>query len=417
MKSRNYHDPLHGGMELNNDNEEERMIMRLIDSMPFQRLRRIRQLGPAFLTFHGAESSRFTHSLGAFHIAKKAFKKLIKIEPKLKEHKGILYASALLHDIGHGPLSHSSEEIFGIKHEQWSAKVVKENNEISNALEDFEEGTTNKVAELLGEGKAPKKVIKSLISSQLDCDRLDYLLRDSYSTGTHYGQLDLERILSALTLAADGDLAISPKGLMAVEHYLVVRSLMYRSVYNHRINEVCNWILEKIVRMARILGPQKVWADDYMKIWLWSPNEIDTNSFLENDDIRTGYHFLRWKEEAPEPLSELCKRFINRDLLQAVNISEMSNEDQLQALVIARKLAEKSGLNSDLTCGLRHQKTHGYYPYKSGLRLWDGVSLKALEEVSPLVKSLIYPTGAAWLIHPKLIHVEFKQELEQSLRN
>ncbi len=417
MKLRTYHDPLHGGIQLNKDIKEENMVMQLIDSSAFQRLRRIRQLGPAFLTFHGAESSRFTHSLGAFHIARKAFKQLIKIEPELEAYKGILYASSLLHDIGHGPLSHSSEEIFGIKHEEWSAKLIKENKEIRQTLEGFESGTSNQVAELLGQGNTQNKIIKSLISSQLDCDRLDYLLRDSYSTGTHYGQLDLERILSALTLAADGCLAISPQGLMAVEHYLVVRNLMYRSVYNHRVNEISNWILEQIIRIARLLGPKEVWADSCMKIWLWSPQEINTNSFLSNDDIRTSYHFLRWREEGPQALSELCERFINRNLLQALNINTLNNEEQLQALVLARKLTEKLGLNAELTCGLRHQKTHGYHPYRSGLRLWDGTNLKALEEASPLVQSLTYPSRASWLIHPKPIHEEFKQKLDQLINS
>ena len=158
-------------------------------------------------------------------------------------------------------------------------------------------------------------MIKALVSSQLDCDRLDYLLRDSYSTGTHYGQLDLERILSALTLAPDGAMAIHPKGLMAVEHYLVVRNLMYRSVYNHRLNVVCNWLLEQVVRTARQLGAAHVWADKIMATWLWSLNQLDLDTFLANDDLRTGYHLLRWQDEGPAPLAELCKRFLNRHLL------------------------------------------------------------------------------------------------------
>ena len=124
------------------------------------------------------------------------------------------------------------------------------------------------------------KLIQTLVSSQLDCDRLDYLMRDSYSSGTRYGQLDLERIISALTIAPDGNLAIHPKGLMAVEHYLVLRNLMFRSVYNHRINEVCSWLLEQIIKVARYLGPSKVWADQYMSKWLWRKDEIDLEIFL-----------------------------------------------------------------------------------------------------------------------------------------
>ena len=255
MASRTYHDPLHRGIRLESGDPAEAMVLSLVDSVPFQRLRRIRQLGPAFLTFHGAESSRFTHSLGVFSIARRAMERLRTLDPSLEEQRGVLYAAALLHDLGHAPLSHTGEEMFGTHHEQWSARVIREHPQIRDSLEGYAPGTADAVADLLEHGRTDRGVIKSLVSSQLDCDRLDYLLRDSYSTGARYGQLDLDRILTAITLAPDGELAIHPKGLMAVEHYLVVRNLMYRSVYNHRLNVMCNWLLERLIQEARHLGP------------------------------------------------------------------------------------------------------------------------------------------------------------------
>ena len=124
MSQRTYHDPLHGGIQLNRNQPAEAMVMDLVDSAPFQRLRRVRQLGPAFLTFHGAESSRFTHSLGVFHLARQAFSRLVIQDPGLEPHRGLVYAAALLHDLGHGPLSHTGEEMFGMRHEDWSARVL-----------------------------------------------------------------------------------------------------------------------------------------------------------------------------------------------------------------------------------------------------------------------------------------------------
>ena len=109
MSTRTYYDPLHQAISLNISLPEEKMVIELIDSSPFQRLRRIKQLGPAYLTFHGAESSRFTHSLGVFHLARRAINHLSNFDSGLKEHKFILYGAALLHDRGHGPLSHTSE--------------------------------------------------------------------------------------------------------------------------------------------------------------------------------------------------------------------------------------------------------------------------------------------------------------------
>ena len=413
MPVRTYHDPLHLGISLESERPEESMVMDLIDSSPFQRLRRIRQLGPASFTFHGAESSRFTHSIGVFHIARRAINKLIKCDPQLKQYRGLLYASALLHDIGHGPLSHTSEEMFGINHEKWSALIVRDHSEVKGILNSYGITSPKEVADLLEKNISPRKVIKTLVSSQLDCDRIDYLLRDSYSTGTNYGQIDLERILSALTLAPDGDLAIQPKGVMAIEHYLVVRNLMYRSVYNHRLNEVCNWILERIVRTVRQLGPSNVWADECMKEWLWSTKDMSIKSFLDNDDNRINYHLMNWKESNHKDLSELCNRLINRVLLQAIDISYLNNEKQLEALAIAMNIAKKNKIDPENCCGLRHQKHYGYYPYRGGLRLWDGIKLNALEQVSPLVKGLITPVNSALLIHPKEIHEVLSDEIKR----
>jgi hypothetical protein len=411
MSVRTYHDPLHGGISLNDKHPAESMVMELIDAKPFQRLRRIRQLGPAFLTFHGAESSRFTHSLGVFHLARQALESLLRFDASLEEHRGLLYGAALLHDLGHGPLSHTGEEMFGMCHESWSARVVREHPAIKAPLENYAPGTAAGVADLLEQGLTPRNVIKTLVSSQLDCDRLDYLLRDSYSTGTSYGQLDLERILSALTLAPDGELAIHPKGLMAVEHYLVVRNLMYRSVYNHRLNVVCNWLLEQLIRTARQLGPTEVWADKTMGKWLWEPEAIDLEAYLANDDLRTGYHLMRWQEEAPLPLANLCQRFLNRNLFKAIDVEHLNRVRQLEALALARKLAEQHNLAPGICCGLSHQQIHGYHPYKGGLRLWDGKQLKALEHASPLVASLSNPADASWLIHPGEIHEELQQQM------
>ena len=412
MSQRTYHDPLHRGIGLDRQAPAEGMVMDLVDTAPFQRLRRIRQLGPAYLTFHSAESSRFTHSLGVFHLARRAFERMLPLAPELETYRGLLYGAALLHDIGHGPLSHTGEEMFGLRHEAWSARVIRHHPEIHDCLESHASGTAEAVANLLEHGRSPHPLIKHLVSSQLDCDRLDYLLRDSYSTGTRYGQLDLDRILGALTLAPDGDMAIHPKGLMAVEHYLVVRNLMYRSVYNHRLNVVCNWLLEKLIQTARQLGPEQVWADEVMASWLWQPDQIRLEDFLANDDQRTGYHLQRWQAEAPAALAELSGRFLDRRLLKATAVEHLSPADQLQLLATARRLADRHGHDPELCCGLRHQQLRGYHPYRGGLRLWDGQQLQALEKASPLVASLATPAATSWLIHPRDISNELRQEMD-----
>ncbi|MEY2645869.1 MAG: hypothetical protein RLZZ611_2518 [Cyanobacteriota bacterium] len=411
MSQRTYHDPLHGAISLDRDLAAEALVIDLIDTAPFQRLRRIRQLGPAYLTFHGAESSRFTHSLGVLHLARQALTGLLLQAPQLEGQRGLLYAAALLHDLGHAPFSHSGEEMFGLHHEGWSGRLIREHPALRDRLEAFAPGTAAAVAGLLAEGHCSAPAIKALVSSQLDCDRLDYLLRDSYSTGTSYGRLDRERILASLTLAPDGGLALHPKGLMAVEHYLVVRNLMYRSVYNHRLNVVCNWLLSQVIAMARRLGPGQVWADAVLKRWLWQPQQLSISDFLANDDIRCGYHLQRWREEGPPPLQELCRRLLDRQLLKATDVSGLPPEARLELLAEARTQAAAAGLDPDLCCGLHQQQNRGYHPYKGGLRLWDGLRLQALEQRSALVRSLIEPTETAWLIHPSEVRAAVLQRL------
>ena len=134
MSQRTYHDPLHGAIRLDRSDPVEAVLIELIDSAPFQRLRRIRQLGPAFLTFHGAESSRFTHSLGVLHLARQALRLLETDHPQLSQHRIALLSAALLHDIGHAPLGHSGEEMYGLRHETWSGRLVRDHPQLRERL-------------------------------------------------------------------------------------------------------------------------------------------------------------------------------------------------------------------------------------------------------------------------------------------
>ena len=402
-RQRTYHDPLHGANQLDRGIPAEALVIDLIDTPAFQRLRRIRQLGPANLTFHGAESSRFTHSLGVTHLARRALHQLERSHPHLAEHRGVLYAAALLHDVGHAPFSHSGEEMFGTNHEVWSARLIREDSGLRDRLEAEGKGTADTVANLLETGRHSEPAIKALVTSQLDCDRLDYLMRDSHSTGTTYGRLDLDRLLAGLVLAPDGSLAIHPRGLLAVEHYLVVRQLMYRSVYNHRLNVVCNWLLKRVIEIARQLGPHQLWADGPMASWLWQPDQLSLSHFLANDDVTTLYHLSRWRQEGPPELREPCTRLLDRQLLKAVDVRHLSIADRLHLLSRVQRAANQAGLDPEGCCALLQGHTRGYDPYQSGLRLWDGQTLAPLEEHSKLVDTLITQEPWAWLLYPKRV--------------
>ena len=405
-----FHDPIHKEIVFDSGKPEELMIMELIDTVAFQRLRRIKQLGAASLVFHGAESSRFTHSIGVFCIARKIYQRLIEIKSSFYENKFVLYGAALLHDLGHGPLSHTSEVIFDHNHEQWSQNLVKNYSPINSILKKYDNELPKQICELFESKQLFSNPLKTLISSEIDCDRLDYLLRDSYNTGTKYGLVDLERIISGLTFSPDGNIAIKPKGIIAIEHFLVLRNLMYRTIYNHRINEISTWILEKIIFTIKYNFEKKIWIDRSLHKWIFSPKNLDFDDFIKNDDITFYYHLIRWKDESFEPLSKLCKMFIDRDLLRASDISFLNKVDRLKILAFAKKLCEKNNYNSEIFCGIKERSFKGFES-NNAFKIWDGTYQNSLEDNSELIKSLINSRENSLLIYPNLIKSEITNQI------
>ncbi len=407
-----FHDPIHKQIIFDSQKPEELMVLELIDTIAFQRLRRIKQLGAAYLLFHGAESSRFTHSIGVFCIARKIYKRLIKIESKFSSSKFILYGAALLHDLGHGPLSHTSEAIFNHNHEYWSKNLVLNYSPISSILKKFGNELPNQIGELFDSKTLFSQPLKTLISSEIDCDRMDYLLRDSHNTGTNYGLVDLERIISALTFSPDGNIAIQPKGVIAIEHFLVLRNIMYRSIYNHRINEISSWILEKIISTIKENYEKKIFIDKPLYNLIFSPNNLSIDDFIKNDDITFYYHLIRWKDDSFAPLSTLCKMFIDRDLLKSSDISFLSNLQRLQVLSVAKKLCRINNYDSEIFCGIKERASQGFESNNS-LKIWDGTYQRSLEKSSVLVKTLTKSEESALIIYPKEIKNEIQDQIQK----
>ena len=405
-----FHDPIHKEIVFDSGKPEESMIMELIDTIAFQRLRRIKQLGAASLVFHGAESSRFTHSIGVFCIARKIYQRLIEIKSSFYENKFVLYGAALLHDLGHGPLSHTSEVIFDHNHEQWSQNLVKNYSPINSILKKYDNELPKQICELFESKQLFSNPLKTLISSEIDCDRLDYLLRDSYNTGTKYGLVDLERIISGLTFSPDGNIAIKPKGIIAIEHFLVLRNLMYRTIYNHRINEISTWILEKIIFTIKDNFEKKIWIDNSLHKWIFSPKNLDFDDFIKNDDITFYYHLIRWKDESFEPLSKLCKMFIDRDLLRASDISFLNKVDRLKILAFAKTLCEKNNYDSEIFCGIKERSFKGFES-NNAFKIWDGTYQNSLECSSELIKTLVKSREISLIIYPNLIKSEIKNQI------
>jgi len=218
MTERIYRDPVHNIIRLQTDTDEGELMMRLIDTAEFQRLRRIKQLGLGLYTYQGAEHSRFTHSLGAFHLMTRVLDRLGERHAIKPADRIAARAAALLHDVGHGSFSHVMEKVLNFHHERWTVDVIRnESSEIGELLLSYSPDLPEKVASII-EGKFQPSALGQLVSSQLDVDRMDYLLRDSLMTGAKYGIYDLEWIINALAIDEAADrIYVEARGVYAVE--------------------------------------------------------------------------------------------------------------------------------------------------------------------------------------------------------
>jgi uncharacterized protein len=399
---RTYHDPLHGAITLNGTDPTEALLIRLIDTPAFQRLRRIRQMGPASLTFHGGEGSRFTHSVGVMAIARRAFDRLAQSYPQLLPHRAAVLAAALLHDIGHGPFSHTAEEVFGSHHEAWTLRILRESEPIRDCLDAVDSRLCEQICAIY-EKKFPIPAMAQLVSSQLDCDRLDYLMRDSYLTGATYGNLDLDRIILALRYdPVTQQLVVAQKGMAAIEHYLVVRYFMYAQVYTHAKNQAATWLLNSAMRRAKARLKLGIATDATVTAWLTQDcNALDLRDYLRADDGLFLYYLSQWQDDGDPILADLSRRFLDRDLFKARDISDLSEADRQGLLQETQEKLRGQGFDPDFYCGLRFASSRGYSLYQRGISLQTAQGLQEISERSPLIKTLIQPLNRAWLIHPK----------------
>ena len=401
-RGRTYHDPLHGAIALDGRDPTEALLIELIDTPAFQRLRRIRQLGPASLTFHGAESSRFTHSLGVMAIARRAFDRLVHHHPTLRPHRATVLCAALLHDVGHGPFSHTAEEIFASQHETWTERVIRSDPAIATHLNQFAPGLIEAIVAVYHH-RHPVPLVWQLVSSQFDCDRLDYLMRDSYFTGAAYGQLDLDRIILAMEYdSVSQQLVVTRKGMAAVEHYLMVRQFMYSQVYNHPKNLAVTWVLIRLFERARqLLADGGLAADPTVRAWLTVPiAQLTLADYLDADDTVLNYHIHRWRSQMDPILADLCRRYEDRELPKALEISGYAPPEQTALLTAVRACLARAGLAPEVYAGVFQTSRSGYKLYHHGIKVNTRAGLQELSTLSAIVRMLAEQQQRSWLIYP-----------------
>lgn len=324
MPQRNYRDPLHNIITLDESVPEDQLIVDLIDSAEFQRLRRIRQLGLAMFTYQGAEHSRFTHSIGVMHLMTRALDLLASHHAISPEARVVGRAGALLHDLGHGPLSHVVEKVFHFHHEDWTRRIILDSGtEVNQILTGYDQQLPEKLASLYRHDYTPA-FVSQLVSSQLDCDRMDYLLRDSLMTGAKYGIYDLEWVLHTLRIDETRDrIYVEAKGLYSVEEYLQARYYMFRQVYFHRTLRSAEAVLNSALSRARLLIEQgalgfRTAGSVFEK--MLAGEQADTREYLQIDDTDVMFRLKEWSRDDDEILSDLATRLMDRKLFKAIDL-------------------------------------------------------------------------------------------------
>lgn len=422
MSERNYRDAVHNIIKLDNSSEDGRLVEKLIDTAEFQRLRRVRQLGLAYFAYQSAEHSRFTHSLGAFHLATRILERLrvkYNISP---EDQTAVRVAALLHDIGHGAFSHVIESILGFHHEQFSIDaILSTETEVGRLLRDHSDELAEKVASII-RGDFRPLALAQLVSSQLDVDRMDYLLRDSLMTGAKYGIFDLEWIIKSVEIDEASDrLFVAAPGIYAVEDYLQARYYMFRQVYFHRTLRSAEAVLKSLLRRAIDVFSEggDVWHRPTSAFEsILKKSHLTLKEHLSLDDADVFYHIKQWQHSSDNILADLSSRFLDRRLLTAFDL-DMPRDGRPDFVRTVSEIAAANGFDPEYYVSEDETGDTAYNFYttdvgdtKNLIFVEDGFSKPMMREISE-VSAAVRGLQEGYRIHRICFPSEIKEEVSK----
>ena len=343
-----FRDPVHDYIHV-----QHPIILELINSRELQRLRRIKQTGASMYTFHTAEHSRFSHSLGVYEIARRICDNFARNYATQEEGDGlwddrnrlVVLCAALLHDVGHGPYSHTFEKIFDTNHEQITIDIIlSEGTEVNQILRKVSSTFPQEVASVI-QKTHPNPQVVQLISSQIDADRMDYLLRDAYFTGVNYGTFDLTRILRVIR-PYKGGIAFTYSGMHAVEDYIVSRYQMYMQVYFHPVSRGMEVVLNHLLKRASACYNSESNPLKHSATFLrpFFEGTWTLEDYLRLDDGVLNTYFSHWLLEEDAILSDLSDRFINRRPFKSVPFNRKNDGSQVERM---KQIVEAVGFDPE----------------------------------------------------------------------
>ena len=377
-------DPVHSYIHIHYE-----VIWNCLDSKEFQRLRRIRQLGGDFQVYPTAEHSRFSHSLGVYEIVRRMVTEVKSLCVELTEYEKVcVMLAGLLHDVGHGPFSHAFEHITNHSHEEYTAKIILGNTELNAILRDVSEKLPHDIVSII-QHTHENDILNQIVSGQLDADRMDYLLRDSYFTATSYGQFDLERILRTMRVrkTAEGRKVIVVKytGIHSVEDYIMARYQMYWQVYYHPVARSYEAVFIQLFnRLKDIFKVDKDYFED-MKVLIpfLEKSEVSVDEYFKLDENSLLYCCALIQDKEDKIAADLARRLQNRNLFEYVDY----NEENLAQI---RNMLKENNLDERYYLRIENVEASVYSPYKGRKILIEKLNgdIVALEKASTIVESI-----------------------------
>lgn len=362
QKDQRIRDPIHNLIKFQHGNDDDHVLWQLLQTSPVQRLRRIRQLGFSDFVYPGATHTRFSHVLGAMQMARRMLSVLERnnfLNAAAEDHKVMRRATlcaALLHDVGHGPYSHVFEEVsraVGIKihHEEFTRRIIK-SDEISTILENSHKGLTEHVLSFFNKDAGSSAYLR-IVSSQLDADRLDFLMRDRHFTGVQFSHLDIEWLLDTISVmevpieidsdAKEFTFVIQDKGLSVGENFLSAYAQMYSKVYLHKTTRAIQFMFRDFLQET--YGSQenikRVPDTDPLKRYFSLAPDPDLRAFLALDDSSVAQALAWARSDGVGKSHELAMRIANRDIYRCFEPPKRPKEDpprqKLQQFISALK--------------------------------------------------------------------------------
>jgi len=377
-------DPVHSYIHIHYE-----VIWNCLDSKEFQRLRRIRQLGGDFQVYPTAEHSRFSHSLGVYEIVRRMVTEVKTLCAELTEYEKVcVMLAGLLHDVGHGPFSHAFEHVTNHSHEEYTAKIILGDTELNSILRAVSKKMPEDIVSII-QHTHENDILNQIVSGQLDADRMDYLLRDSYFTATSYGQFDLERILRTMRVRKTSEgrkvIVVKHTGIHSVEDYIMARYQMYWQVYYHPVARSYEAVFIQLFnRLKDIFKDNKDYFED-MKVLIpfLEKAEVSEEEYFRLDENSLLYCCALIQDKEDVIAADLAKRLQNRKLFEYVDYNE-ENLAQIQNML------RENGYDEQYYLRIENIEASVYSPYKGRKILIEKLDgqIVALEKASTIVESI-----------------------------